>query len=155
MDSTTAIDDLFIYFVVGESFELMQAPCDRDENNLNVTECLDWIRKELYGDTDYNTFNWRFKGQIDCWIKYSEEFGIEYFEDMVGDPFQNSRYAFHMPNTRLYEHFYNDEGCNQIWRMGRGRDQPDAITFYDVHIHEYNTILSLNRIQVTPWVSHD
>ena len=74
---------------------------------------------------------------------------------MVGDPFQNSRYAFHMPNTRLYEHFYNDEGCNQIWRMGRGRDQPDAITFYDVHIHEYNTILSLNRIQVTPWVSHD
>ena len=60
-----------------------------------------------------------------------------------------------MPNTRHYEHFYNDEGCNQIWRMGRGRSQPDAITFYDIHIHEFNTLLSLNRMQITPWVTHD
>lgn len=60
-----------------------------------------------------------------------------------------------MPNSRLYEHFYNDPECNQTWRMGRGREQPDAITFYDVPKHDHNKLLMLNRIQVTPWVTHD
>lgn len=67
----------------------------------------------------------------------------------------NEHFAFTMPNTRHYEHFYNDEGCNQIFVMGRGREQPDAITFYDIHVHEYNMILSLDRKEITPWVTHD
>jgi hypothetical protein len=126
--------------------------------NLNVTDCIAWMHSADGPDgyeTTYHNFNWRYKGQLDCWIKYAEEFGYEYFEDFPADPFQNSHYAFTMPNTRHYEHFYNDEGCNQVWRMGRGRSQPDAITFYDIHVHEFNTILSLNRMQITPWVTHD
>ena len=60
-----------------------------------------------------------------------------------------------MPNTRHYEHFYDARGCNQIWEMGRGRVQPDAITFYDVGPHERNVILSRDRMSLTPWVTHD
>ena len=39
--------------------------------------------------------------------------------------------------------------------MGRGRVQPDAITFYDVPAHEHNVILSRERMSITPWVTHD
>ena len=39
--------------------------------------------------------------------------------------------------------------------MGRGRTQPDAITFYDVPAHEHNVLLSLDRTSITPWVTHD
>ena len=39
--------------------------------------------------------------------------------------------------------------------MGRGRTQPDAITFYDVPAHEHNVILSTDRTSITPWVTHD
>ena len=60
-----------------------------------------------------------------------------------------------MPSTRLYEHFYDLAGCNQVWNMGRGRTQPDAITFYDVPAHEHNVILSTERTSITPWVTHD
>ena len=60
-----------------------------------------------------------------------------------------------MPNTRHYEHFYDTAGCNQIWEMGRGRVQPDAITFYDVPAHERNVIISRERMSLTPWVTHD
>ena len=60
-----------------------------------------------------------------------------------------------MPNTRHYEHFYDTAGCNQIWEMGRGRVQPDAITFYDVPAHERNVILSRDRMSLTPWITHD
>lgn len=128
------------------SLVLEQAECGRaDEDDLrpnrNLTECLKWIRENLYDNTTYEVFNSRFKGQIDCWLKYAEEFGYEYFEDFPIDPFTNENWAFTMPDTRNYEHWYNDEGCNQIWRMGRGRSQPDAITFYDIHVHEFNTIL--------------
>lgn len=60
-----------------------------------------------------------------------------------------------MPNSRKYEHFYNDPDCNQIFRMGRGRTQPDAITFNDVSAWDHNSLLITNRFSVTPWVSHD
>ena len=60
-----------------------------------------------------------------------------------------------MPNTRHYEHFYDTAGCNQIWELGRGRIQPDAITFYDVPAHEHNVLLSRERMSLTPWVTHD
>ena len=72
--------------------------------------------------------------------------------DTLNEP---ATYTFYMPNTRLYEHFYNDPECNQLFRMGRGRVQPDAITFGDVPKHDYNTLLMTNRIQITPWVTHD
>ena len=139
---------------------LDRAECGRDDEDedrpvRNVTECLKWIRENLYDNTTFEVFDWRFKGQISCWLKYAEEFDLEYFEDFPDDPFANAHYAMTMPNTRHYEHWYNDEGCNQIWRMGRGRTQPDAITFYDIHVHEFNTILSLNRMQMTPWITHD
>jgi len=60
-----------------------------------------------------------------------------------------------MPNSKKYEHFYNDPDCNQIFRMGRGRTQPDAITFNDVNAWDHNSLLITNRFSVTPWVSHD
>lgn len=60
-----------------------------------------------------------------------------------------------MPNTSKYEHFFNDPDCNQIFRMGRGKVQPDAITFHDVPLHDHNSLIMTNRIQVTPWISHD
>jgi len=60
-----------------------------------------------------------------------------------------------MPNTSKYEHFFNDPDCNQIFRMGRGKHQPDAVTFGDVGPHDHNSLLMTNRVQVTPWVSHD
>ena len=39
--------------------------------------------------------------------------------------------------------------------MGRGKSQPDSITFYDTDEHDFNRILIKNRFQITPWVSHD
>ena len=60
-----------------------------------------------------------------------------------------------MPNTRHYEHFYDTAGCNQIWELGRGKIQPDAITFYDVPKHEHNVLVSRERMSLTPWVTHD
>ena len=63
-------------------------------------------------------------------------FGWTMWSELPADPFGNAAFAFTMPDTRHYEHFYNDEGCNQIWRLGRGRSQPDAITFYDIPVYE-------------------
>ena len=60
-----------------------------------------------------------------------------------------------MPNTRHYEHFYDQVGCNQIWNMGRGGVQPDAITFYDIPAHEHNVLYWNDAISITPWISHD
>lgn len=60
-----------------------------------------------------------------------------------------------MPDSKKYEHYYNDPDCNQIFRMGRGREQPDAITFGDVGPNDHNSLLFTNRFSVTPWVSHD
>ena len=98
--------------------------------------------------------------QAYCWMKYSEVYGYDSVNEWGNDPFQfddtvRDHFSFLMPNTRKYEHFFNDPDCNQIFRMGRGREQPDAITFYDVGPHDYNTLIMTNRVQITPWVTHD
>ena len=119
-----------------------------DEGNVDPTlltddEFAQWIR--------YGTHN-----QAYCWLKYSEAYDYDSVNDWGNDPFQaGDFYSFLMPNTRKYEHFFNDPDCNQIFRMGRGREQPDAITFGDVGAHDHNTLIMTNRIQITPWVTHD
>ena len=93
-----------------------------------------------------------------CWLKYSRVYGYDSWREWGNDPFindMNDQYSFLMPNTRRYEHFFNDPNCNQIFRMGRGREQPDAITFGDVGPHDHNTLIMTNRVQITPWVTHD
>ena len=60
-----------------------------------------------------------------------------------------------MPDTRDYDYFVNKPGCNQVWEMARGKEQPDSITFYDTDEKEHNRILINNRYTVTPWVSED
>ena len=92
-----------------------------------------------------------------CWLKYSEAYDYSSVSEWGNDPFidGDANYSFLMPNSRKYEHFYNDPDCNQIFRMGRGREQPDAITFEDVGPWDKNTLLITNRFNVTPWVSHD
>jgi hypothetical protein len=95
-------------------------------------------------------------GQAHCWLKYSEAYGYTSVNDWGVDPFlEGDHFSFLMPNSKKYEHFYNDPDCNQIFRMGRGRTQPDAITFNDVNAWDYNSLLITNRFSVTPWVSHD
>jgi len=95
-------------------------------------------------------------GQAHCWLKYSEAYGYESVNDWGVDPFlEGDHFSFLMPNSKKYEHFYNDPDCNQIFRMGRGRTQPDAITFNDVNAWDFNSLLITNRFSVTPWVSHD
>jgi hypothetical protein len=101
--------------------------------------------------------------QAQCWIKFSKAYGYDSVDDWGHDPFvtlpagggQASAFSFLMPNTRRYEHFFNDPECNQLFRMGRGREQPDAITFYDVPAHDHNTLVMNNRVQITPWITHD
>ena len=39
--------------------------------------------------------------------------------------------------------------------MGRGRSQPDAITFYDVPAHERNVIITTNPIRIRPHRTKD
>ena len=103
----------------------------------------DWIRR-------YTT------NQAHCWLKYSEAYGYDSVNEWGVDPFlEGDHFSFLMPNSKKYEHFYNDPDCNQIFRMGRGRTQPDAITFNDVNEWDYNSLLITNRFSVTPWVSHD
>lgn len=104
---------------------------------------------------DFEDFAWKLKGQPICWAKFNEAYGYTHVRDWENDPFCERWWAFQMPSSRLYEHFYNDPDCSQIFRMGRGREQPDAITFYDVPRHDHNKILALNRIQITPWITHD
>jgi hypothetical protein len=119
-----------------------------DEPELDTTllsdeEFADWIRL-------------RTQSQAHCWMKYSEVYGYDSVNEWGNDPFQaGDHYSFLMPNTRKYEHFFNDPDCNQIFRMGRGREQPDAITFADVGPHDHNTLIMTNRIQITPWITHD
>ena len=100
--------------------------------------------------------------QAQCWIKFSKAYGYDSVDDWGHDPFvdtdvggQAAAFSFLMPNTRRYEHFFNDPECNQLFRMGRGREQPDAITFYDVPAHDHNTLVMNNRVQITPWITHD
>ena len=94
--------------------------------------------------------------QARCWLKYSEAYGFDSVNEWGSDPFlEGDNLAFLMPDSRKYEHYYNDPDCNQIFRMGRGREQPDAITFGDVGPNDHNSLLFTNRFSVTPWVSHD
>jgi len=103
----------------------------------------DWIRRYT-------------ANQAHCWMKYSEAYGYDSVNEWGVDPFlEGDHFSFLMPNSKKYEHFYNDPDCNQIFRMGRGRTQPDAITFNDVNAWDYNSLLITNRFSVTPWVSHD
>lgn len=94
-------------------------------------------------------------GQAYCWLKYSEAYGFTTVESWGNDPTVEDHHAFLMPNTREYEHFYNDPDCNQQFRMGRGREQPDAVTFGYVPPHDHNRLIMTNQVAVTPWISHD
>jgi hypothetical protein len=97
-------------------------------------------------------------GQAYCWLKYSDAYEYENVADWPTDPFLydfENHLSFKMPDSRRYEHFYNDPDCNQIFHMGRGKVQPDAITFEDVGPHDYNTLLMTNRFSITPWKTHD
>ena len=97
-----------------------------------------------------------FNNQIDCWRTLASDLGLQSFAEFPDFPWYNTYSAITMPNSRHYEHFYDaGDGCNQIWEMGRGRVQPDAITFYDVPAHEHNVILSRDRTSMTPWVTYD
>lgn len=106
-------------------------------------------------DGDWPRLEALFHHQIDCWREIAADLGYQTFSDFVDFPWENSYSAVTMPSTRHYEHFYDLAGCNQVWNMGRGRTQPDAITFYDVPAHEHNVILSTDRTSITPWVTHD
>lgn len=125
--------------------------------DMTIDECFDTILTGLYErDLDDEGFTNLLLNQVEpCWMKFSNAYGWTHVRDWENDPFCERWWAFQMPNSRLYEHFYNDPECNQVWRMGRGREQPDAITFYDVPKHDHNKILLLNRLQITPWVTHD
>lgn len=108
-------------------------------------------------DEDFNDWVRRYTAnQAFCWLKFSEAYDYDSVNDWGVDPFlEGDNYSFLMPNSKKYEHFYNDPDCNQIFRMGRGRTQPDAITFGDVNAWDHNSLLITNRFSVTPWVSHD
>lgn len=83
-------------------------------------------------------------GQAYCWLKYSEAYGWTSVESWGNDPTEEDHHAFLMPNTRQYEHFFNDPDCNQQFRMGRGREQPDAVTFGYVPAHDHNRLIMKN-----------
>lgn len=119
---------------------------------MNPCGAVDDLTEECYAD-----WQRRFTaGQASCWLKYSEAYGFESVNDWGNDPFLDGEHlAFLMPDSRKYEHYYNDPDCNQVFRMGRGREQPDAITFGDVGPRDHNALLFTNRVRVTPWVSHD
>lgn len=129
--------------IATDQLQLMNDVPELDPKLLSDEEFADWIRL-------------RTQSQAYCWMKYSEVYGYDSVNEWGNDPFQaGDHYSFLMPNTRKYEHFFNDPDCNQIFRMGRGREQPDAITFGDVGPHDHNSLIMTNRIQITPWITHD
>jgi len=122
---------------------------EQEDSSAFSTEDLD--------EEDFDDWARRYtNGQAHCWLKYSDAYGYTSVDDWGVDPFlEGDHFSFLMPNSKKYEHFYNDPDCNQIFRMGRGRTQPDAITFNDVNAWDHNSLLITNRFSVTPWVSHD
>ena len=124
-----------------------------ETSTTTIEQCLSALEADLGGD--WPRLEALFHHQIDCWREIAADLGWQTFSDFVDFPWQNSYSAVTMPGTRQYEHFFDLAGCNQVWNMGRGRTQPDAITFYDVPAHEHNVILSTDRTSITPWVTHD
>ena len=123
---------------------------------MNREGVLDWKKLDDEDFARWMRLNTNNQGW--CWLKYSKVYDYDSWREWGNDPFENGQrdhFSFLMPNTRRYEHFFNDPECNQIFRMGRGREQPDAITFGDVGPHDHNTLIMTNRIQITPWVTHD
>lgn len=125
----------------------------------SVKGCLIQIANSTeYNFQTYEEFNWNSTfGQADCWLKFSDAYGWDSVTEWQADPFaaDNKFFSFWMPNTREYEHFYNDPDCSQIFRMGRGKEQPDAITFHDVPLHDHNALAFNDVNAITPWLTHD
>ena len=120
-----------------------------------IEECITAMKVDFEGNGGWPALDAYFNHQIDCWRTLGSELGYESFAEFTEFPWNNVYSAVHMPNTRHYEHFFDTAGCNQIWELGRGRVQPDAITFYDVPAHEHNVLISRDRMSLTPWVTHD
>ena len=133
---------------------LTQATYDLCElNTTSIEACISAMKVDF--ENDWPALDAYFDHQIDCWRDFAKSFGYFSFSEFIEFPWKNAYSAAFMPNTRHYEHFYDQVGCNQIWTMGRGGVQPDAITFYDVSAHERNVIITDDRVVVTPWLSHD
>ena len=133
--------------------DVQSALLDCNEPTVTVAACIASLKTVF--DNNWPALDAAFDHQIDCWQQFATAFGYNSFFDMIQVPWANSYFAFYMPNTRHYEHFYDQVGCNQIWNMGRGGVQPDAITFYDVPAHEHNVLYWNDATRITPWVSHD
>ena len=118
-----------------------------------IEECITAMKVDL--KNDWPALDAYFDFQIDCWRDFAKAFGYNSFSNFIEFPWKNAYSAAWMPNTRHYEHFYDQVGCNQIWTMGRGGVQPDAITFYDVPAHERNVIITTEDTRITPWLTHD
>jgi hypothetical protein len=122
-----------------------------------VEECVDLMKVDWANFGGWPALDAYFHHQVDCWRTLASDLGIQSFSEFPDFPWYNTYSAISMPNSRHYEHFYDRDGdrCNQIWEMGRGRVQPDAITFGHIPPHTHNVILSRERMSMTPWVTHD
>ena len=124
-----------------------------EQSTTTIEACITAMKADF--KNDWPALDAYFDFQIDCWRDFASSFGYTSFSQFIEFPWKNAYSAAFMPNTRHYEHFYDQVGCNQIWTMGRGGIQPDAITFYDVPAHERNVIITTDSTRITPWVSHD